>query len=125
MFWDRALCKSFGREAVTIMQTYRSRSITTKVTAEEYELLKGRAAPHTVSEWLHHVLLRSLSGEPAHQVLLAEVLALRVILLNVQFGMASGAALSADAMRDLIDRADREKVTRAHALLADTFRRAK
>jgi hypothetical protein len=39
--------------------------------------------------------------------------------------MASGAALSADAMRDLIDRADREKLTKAHALLADTYRRTK
>ena len=50
-------------------------------------------------------------------VLLAELLALRAVLLNVMFRMANGEAVSKDEMRQLIERADRDKQKRAAAVL--------
>ena len=46
-------------------------------------------------------------------LLLAEVLALRTIVLNLQFAVASGEPMTSDAMKRLIDRADDEKHRRA------------
>lgn len=50
-------------------------------------------------------------------MLLAELLALRAVLLNVMFKMANGDTVSKDEMRQLIERADRDKQKRAAALL--------
>jgi hypothetical protein len=65
-----------------------------------------------MSEWTREVLLRELDGRqasPAEQTLLAEVLALRTILLNLHFAVAKGEAITAEQMQAIIDRADAGK----------------
>jgi hypothetical protein len=62
----------------------RNRSIGTKVSEEEYAQLEKLAAERgvTLSEWFRERLLAELVADPAEQVILAEVLALRTLYLN-------------------------------------------
>jgi hypothetical protein len=99
------------------MSVLRTRCISTKVTDEEYARLEALAGDHTISEWVRGVLLRAASAS-SESVLLAEVLALRAILLNLHFAVCSGEPLTADAMHRLIERADQDKVRHAHECLA-------
>ena len=91
----------------------RTKSIGTKLTAEEYAQVIRVAEGHTISEWVRDVLLGMVTPQPAHHVLLAEVLALRTIVLNLQFAIATGEPPTTDAMKRLIERADDEKHRRA------------
>jgi hypothetical protein len=54
------------------------------------------------------------SGQAA---LMAELVALRAILLNVLFRQANGQTLTAEEMQGVIDRADAEKVRKARERL--------
>ena len=91
----------------------RTKSIGTKLTAEEYAQVTRVAEGHSLSEWLRDVLLGMVTPQPAQHVLLAEVLALRTIVLNLQFAIASGEPVTNDGMKRLIERADEEKNRRA------------
>jgi len=101
----------------------RTKSIGTKLTAEEYAQVMRVADGHSLSEWLREVLLGMVAPQPADHVLLAEVLALRTIVLNLQFAVASGDPPTTDAIKRLIERADDEKSRRAfERLTAPTWR---
>ena len=91
----------------------RTKSIGTKLTAEEYDQVVRVADGHTLSEWARDVLLGIAAPKRADHVLLVEILALRTILLNLQFAVASGEPPTLDAMKRLIERADQEKTQRA------------
>jgi hypothetical protein len=52
------------------------------------------------------------------QALMAELVALRAILLNVLFKQANGQTLTVEEMQRLIDRADSDKLKRARGRLA-------
>ena len=58
---------------------------------------------------MRDVLLSTATPRPPDQVLLAEILALRTIVLNLHFALAAGETATADAMRRLIERADEDK----------------
>jgi hypothetical protein len=73
-----------------------------------------------LSEWCRRVVLESADREASAQsesILLAELLSLRAVLINVMFRLSRGAPISEDEMRQLIDRADRDKHKRASAAL--------
>ena len=98
----------------------RHRSISTKVTEEEYTQIVAAAEPKTISEWSRAILIRASEPVDLEFVLLAELLALRTIVLNVNFALAEGGPpLQGEVMRRLIERADREKATRAHTHVAE------
>ena len=99
------------------MASQRTKSIGTKVTDEEYAQLEALAGEQTISEWARAVLLKAAvpSAEP---ILLAELLALRTILLNLHFAVCSGEPVTAETMRRLIDCADQDKIQHAHERLA-------
>jgi hypothetical protein len=50
---------------------------------------------------------------------IAEVLALRAILLNLHYALVAGTAVTAEQMQQLIDRVDRGRFTRAAERLAE------
>jgi hypothetical protein len=81
------------------------------------------AGERTLSEWARGVLL-SVGDPPPRPttdpVVLAELLALRTIVLNVQFALATGDPFTADEMRTLIRRADLDKTRQAQARLTST-----
>jgi hypothetical protein len=94
----------------------RTATVSTRVTEDEYKELEALAEARgaTMSEWVREVLLNQ-RGEPAgHDVVLAEVMALRTILLNALASIGAGRELTTDKMQELIDRADRERFRRAN-----------
>ena len=95
------------------MSTPRTKGITIKVTDEEYARLASLADRQTVTAWVHDVVLATATPRPADQVLLAELLALRTIVLNLHFALVAGDPVTADVMKRLIERADEEKIHRA------------
>ena len=104
----------------------RTKSVGTKVTEDEYATLARLAEGRTLSEWVRDVLLAIATPRPADHVLLAEVLALRTIVLNLHFAVASGDMPTTDAMKRLIERADEEKIRKARErLIAASARRAR
>jgi hypothetical protein len=69
-----------------------------------------------MAEWCRQVLLEAASGPaqaPEAEVILAEVLALRKILINLLYGEKAGEPLDEERMRELIETADSEKLTKA------------
>jgi hypothetical protein len=95
----------------------RTKSVGTKVSEEEFAMLEARAqaAGRTLSEWVRDVLLAAptTESELIGEVALAELLALRTLLLNLFFRAAKGEAIPEAEMRALIERADALKGERA------------
>jgi hypothetical protein len=101
------------------MPSLRTKSISTKVTDEEYAQFEALAGEQTISEWARDVLLNATKPNSSEQTVLAEVLALRTILLNVHFAVSQGQALTAEEMQRLIERADQSKLSKARQRLAE------
>ena len=101
------------------MPSLRTKSISTKVTDEEYAQLEALAGEQTISEWARGVLLKATKPNTGEQTVLAEVLALRTILLNLHFAVSQGQTLTAEEMQQLIARADQDKLRRARQRLAE------
>jgi hypothetical protein len=95
----------------------RTKSIGTKVSEEEFARLEQAAqkASKTLGEWCREVML----GAGA-EALMAEVVALRAILLNVLFKQANGERLTSEEMQRLIERADSDKFKKARERLEQT-----
>jgi|ERR1017187_2978325 hypothetical protein len=111
----------------------RTKTLGTKVSEEEFAQLEAAASERglTLSEWCRETLLASVnsqeeksanlssaSGGTGQQALMAELVALRAILLNVLFKLAKGEKLTAEEMQRLIDRADSDKLKKARERLA-------
>ena len=105
------------------MASRRTKSIGTKVTPEEYARIQTLAGEQPVSEWVRTALLKAAEPAAADATVLAEVLALRTILLNLHFHLCSGVAVTAETMQRLIERADQDKHQHAEARLNTTTRR--
>ena len=101
------------------MPTLRTKSISTKVTDEEYAQFEALAGGQTISEWARDVLLEATKPNAGEQTVLAEVLALRTILLNIHFAVSQGQTLTAEDMQRLIARADQDKLGKARQRLAE------
>jgi hypothetical protein len=95
----------------------RTKSVSTKVSEEEFAELESRARARklTLSEWVRAELLepRDDGSAAADEVVLGEVLALRTILMNLLFSISNGKAVTPEAMRELIEKADGDKSRRA------------
>jgi len=103
----------------------RTKSVGTKVSEAEFALLEERArgAGMRLAEWVREALLSAPvepgmgSGVDSGEVALAEVLALRSLLLNLHFRAAKGEPVAESEMRGLIERADGSKMQRARERL--------
>lgn len=108
---------------------FRTKTLSTKVSEEEFRDLEAVASKEglTLSEWCREALLASVncqepksatdSAATGQVALLAELVALRAILLNVLFRQANGQTVTAEEMQGLIDRADSDKVRKARERL--------
>jgi hypothetical protein len=101
------------------MSALRTKSISTKVTDEEYAQFEVLAGEQTISEWARDVLLKATKLNAGEQTVLAEVLALRTILLNIHFAVSQGRTLTAEEMQQLIERADQSKLSKSRQRLAE------
>jgi hypothetical protein len=104
---------------VNSMPSLRNKSISTKVTDEEYAQFEALAGGQTISEWARDVLLNATKPNATKQTVLAEVLALRTILLNIHFAVSQGQTLTVEEMQKLIERADQNKLSKARQRLAE------
>ena len=100
------------------MSIRRTQSLGTKLTVDEYAQCQALAGPQTMSAWTRAIVLRATRPDPSYRAVLAELIALRTILLNLHFAVASGHALTVDTMQTLIDRADQDKWIKADERLA-------
>ncbi len=103
----------------------RTKSISTKLTEQEYESFEVMAGSsgQNLSEWARNVLLEQAQRNGSEQslaTLLAEVLGLRTIVLNLLYTSAKGEIMTEEQMKALVDRADAGKVERARKLLASS-----
>jgi len=95
----------------------RSKSVGTKVSEAELRVLESRAerAGLTLSEWVRDVLLGSSVEQgtlAAERLILAEVLAMRTILLNFMLKVGEGTAIPEESSKKLIEWADANKMKR-------------
>jgi hypothetical protein len=101
----------------------RSKSVGTKVSEAELRVLESRAerAGLTLSEWVRDVLLGSsveMGTLAAERAILAEVLAMRTILLNFMLKVGEGNPILEASCKKLIEWADANKMKRALEILA-------
>ena len=95
------------------MKSLRTKCISTKVTEAEYRTFQRLAQSRSVSEWIRSVLQTRVTEREIEDLLLAELLALRTILLNLHFAVATGTSPTADEMRQWIERADEDRFRKA------------
>lgn len=100
------------------MAPLRTRCMSTKVTEAEYHTFERMARGQSLSEWIRSALRDHATRRELEEVLLAELLALRTILLNLQFAVAAGTPPTPDEMRQLIERADEDRFRKARERLA-------
>src|SRR4051794_22509523 len=101
---DRSFIKGAGRRHM-VKPNLRTKSIGTKVSEEEYARLEKAAqkASKTLGEWCREVMLSNANGHLAQpgggrqvEALMAEVVALRAILLNILFKQSNGQRVTAE-----------------------------
>ena len=91
------------------MPGLRTRSAGTKVTEEEYAQIEKQAEAHgqNVSEWCREAILREMRGgpvgEPIHGPALAEILGVRLLLVNVLRPLAAGERMAPERFDKLLD----------------------
>ena len=107
----------------------RTRSASTKLTEEEFAAVEGEAAESGVnlSEWVRNALLDRLKPDerPDNETLLAEVMAVRTIVINLAGAQARGQTMSQERIQELIDHADRERFRRAEERVSEAAKRRK
>jgi hypothetical protein len=69
--------------------------------------------PETVSAWARDILLGAVQPDPLHFLLLAELVALRAILVNLNFSLAASAPPSQHEIQVFVERVDAEKFDKA------------
>ena len=106
----------------------RTKSVGTKVSEAELRVLESRAAAAglTLSEWVRDVLLGSsveMGTLAAERAILAEMLAMRAILLNFMLKLSARQPITEQISRELIAWADENKMRRAMEILAKSSAR--
>ena len=114
-----------GTEVLKLMMGIsRTRSAGAKVTDEEYAQLEALAQKRglTLGEWCRDVLLSQLKPSVAslpEETILAEVLGLRMIMINLLRDLGNGETLTQEKVQKVIQWADTEKLTTAVERLRD------
>lgn len=104
---------------------YRTKSIGVRVAEADFVRLQALADAEgrPLSEWCREILLERAAGrQPNGQepVALAEVLALRTIILNLFYALSRGEGITGEGMQEIIQRADAEKIKKARERLQGT-----
>jgi hypothetical protein len=105
-------------------RSQRTQSIGTKLTTqEEFDVLSAAEASGKVpSEWLRDLITRELRTSSPADTVLAEILGVRLLLVNVLRPLASGQKMSAEAFDKLLDDIRTTKYELANKLVAERRR---
>jgi hypothetical protein len=91
----------------------RTKSIGFKVSEEEYTRLEtaARASGQTLGEWCRETILRgwSASDAAAHDPALAEIVGVRLLLVNVLGPVAAGERVTPERFNQLLDQISETK----------------
>jgi len=95
-----------------------------KLTEEEARLLDEVATAKGVprSEWMRNVILRELRPAPISDASLAEILGVRLLLVNVLRPLAAGQKLTPEAFDKLLDEISTAKHELAGKLMSEKRR---
>jgi len=103
----------------------RNQSLNTKLTPTEFAAVQVAAAAHgcALGEWVRDVILRELRGGSASDPSLAEILGVRLLLVNVLRPLAAGQTLAPEAFDKLLDEISEAKHQLAGKLAASARRK--
>ena len=98
----------------------RTMVASTKVSESEFRDLEQRAlaAGKRLSTWIRDVLLEKISQDNLEELLLAELLGVRMLVLNLVGPLARGEEVSPEKYNKLVAAIDGLKRTRARELIA-------
>ena len=104
---------------------FRNSTVCLKLTQEEVQLLDQLATAKGVarSEWMRDVILRELRGDSTNDPSLAEILGVRLLLVNVLRPLAAGQRLAPEAFDKLLDEISEAKHALAGKLAASAGRK--
>ena len=99
--------------------------VTAKLTKEERERITEFARSQGLArgEWIRKVVLRELRGASANDPSLAEILGVRLLLVNVLRPLAAGQRLTPEAFDKLLDEISDAKHQLAKSLAASAGRK--
>jgi hypothetical protein len=83
----------------------RTKSIGFKVSEEEYAQLEtaAQAGGQTLGEWCREAILRGVRDPEEHDAALAEIVGVRLLLVNVLRPVAAGERLAPEAFDKMLD----------------------
>jgi hypothetical protein len=83
----------------------RNQSVNTKLTPTEFAAVETMAAGKgcALGEWVRDVILREVRGAPPSDPSLAEILGVRLLLVNVLRPLAAGQTLAPETFDKLLD----------------------
>ena len=104
---------------------FRNATVCLKLTQQEVQLLDQTATAKGMarSEWMRDVILRELRGDSANDPSLAEILGVRLLLVNVLRPLAAGQRLTPEAFDKLLDEISEAKYALAGKLAASAGRK--
>jgi len=104
---------------------FRNATVCLKLTQQEVQLLDQIATAKNMarSEWMRDVILRELRGDSANDPSLAEILGVRLLLVNVLRPLAAGQRLTPEAFDKLLDEISEAKHALAGRLAASAERK--
>lgn len=105
-------------------RSQRTQSVGTKLTQQEESdvLSAAENAGKVPSEWVRDLIMRELRTSSTADAFLAEVLGVRLLLVNVLRPLAAGQKLSAEAFDKLLDDIGATKYELATKLLTERRR---
>src|SRR5271170_3138396 len=106
-------------------KVFRNATVCLKLTQQEVKLLDQLATAKGVarSEWMRDVILRELRGDSANDPSLAEILGVRLLLVNVLRPLAAGQVLAPEAFDKLLDEISDAKYRLAGKLVSPSVRK--
>jgi hypothetical protein len=104
---------------------FRNTTVCLKLTEQEARLLDQLAIAKGIarSEWMRDAILREMRGESASDPLLAEILGVRLLLVNVLRPLVAGQKLAPEAFDKLLDEIGNAKHQLAAKLTTSTERK--
>ena len=106
-------------------RVFRNATVCLKLTQQEVELLDQTATAKGMarSEWMRDVILRELRGDSANDPSLAEILGVRLLLVNVLRPLAAGQILAPETFDKLLDEISDAKHHLAKSLASSAGRK--
>lgn len=99
----------------------RTRTLSAKVSHNELcqVLDAAQAKGKTISAWMRDVIIRAVAERDVQVVILEELLALRILTLNLLAGLHARVHLSSADIQELLERAVTEKRDLAQSYIQD------